>query len=143
LAADKQVVADLVAKHKAKANAKKEAKLKKMQQASTRMRTRSGSLALEQAESAEKAREIEETKDQVVEDKGNDSEEDIKQLNTEKTFADLGVCEEICKACEGMGYKYPSKIQAESLPYTLKGRDMIGLAETGSGKTAAFAIPVI
>jgi ATP-dependent RNA helicase DDX47/RRP3 len=42
-----------------------------------------------------------------------------------------------------MGYKHPSKIQAESLPFTLKGRDMIGLAETGSGKTAAFAIPVI
>jgi ATP-dependent RNA helicase DDX47/RRP3 len=42
-----------------------------------------------------------------------------------------------------MGYKAPTKIQAESLPYTLKGRDMIGLAETGSGKTASFAIPVI
>ena len=42
-----------------------------------------------------------------------------------------------------MGYKHPSKIQADSLPYTLKGRDIIGLAETGSGKTAAFAIPVI
>jgi ATP-dependent RNA helicase DDX47/RRP3 len=42
-----------------------------------------------------------------------------------------------------MGYKHPSRIQAESLPYTLKGRDIIGLAETGSGKTAAFAIPVI
>ena len=42
-----------------------------------------------------------------------------------------------------MGYKHPSKIQAESLPYTLKDRDIIGLAETGSGKTAAFAIPVI
>ena len=42
-----------------------------------------------------------------------------------------------------MGYKHPSKIQAESLPYTLKGKDIIGLAETGSGKTAAFAIPVI
>ena len=42
-----------------------------------------------------------------------------------------------------MGYKKPSKIQEDSLPYTLKGRDMIGLAETGSGKTAAFAIPVI
>jgi ATP-dependent RNA helicase DDX47/RRP3 len=53
------------------------------------------------------------------------------------------VCPEICKACEGMGYQHPSKIQYESLPYTLKGRDIIGLAETGSGKTAAFAIPVI
>ena len=42
-----------------------------------------------------------------------------------------------------MGYKHPSSIQSESLPYTLEGRDLIGLAETGSGKTAAFAIPVI
>jgi len=42
-----------------------------------------------------------------------------------------------------MGYKHPSRIQKDSLPYTLQGRDIIGLAETGSGKTAAFAIPVI
>lgn len=59
------------------------------------------------------------------------------------TFEELGVCSEICEAIKGMGYKHPTKIQAESLPYTLKGRDMIGLAETGSGKTASFAIPVI
>jgi ATP-dependent RNA helicase DDX47/RRP3 len=55
----------------------------------------------------------------------------------------LGVCAEISQACTNLGYKNPTKIQAESLPYTLKGRDIIGLAETGSGKTAAFAIPVI
>ena len=64
-------------------------------------------------------------------------------LDTDTTFADLGVCPEICEAVKKMGYKNPSKIQKESLPFTLKGRDMIGLAETGSGKTAAFAIPVI
>ena len=64
-------------------------------------------------------------------------------LVPEKTFAGLGVCDEICEAVKKMGYKHPSKIQAESLPYTLKDRDIIGLAETGSGKTAAFAIPVI
>lgn len=64
-------------------------------------------------------------------------------LVMDKTFAGLGVCDEICEAVRKMGYQHPSKIQAESLPYTLKGRDMIGLAETGSGKTAAFAIPVI
>ena len=64
-------------------------------------------------------------------------------LAEEQTFAGLGVCEEICEAVAKMGYKHPSKIQAESLPYTLKDRDIIGLAETGSGKTAAFAIPVI
>ena len=65
--------------------------------------------------------------------------EDVKT----ETFAKLGVCPEICEAVEKMGYRHPSKIQAESLPYTLQGRDIIGLAETGSGKTAAFAIPVI
>jgi superfamily II DNA/RNA helicase len=48
-----------------------------------------------------------------------------------------------CEVSKAMGDKNPTKIQAESLPYTLKGRDMIGLAETGSGKTASFAIPVI
>ena len=53
------------------------------------------------------------------------------------------MCSEICEAVEKMGYKHPSKIQSESLPYTLKNKDIIGLAETGSGKTAAFAIPVI
>ena len=65
------------------------------------------------------------------------------QFQEEQTFTKLGVCPEICQAIEKMGYKHPSKIQADSLPYTLKGRDIIGLAETGSGKTAAFAIPVI
>lgn len=84
---------------------------------------------------------MEETKDHVVELEG-DLDADIKML-TNSTFAELGVCPEICKACEGMGYKHPSRIQFESLPYTLKDRDIIGLAETGSGKTAAFAIPVI
>ena len=64
-------------------------------------------------------------------------------LAEDQTFAKLGVCNEVCDAVAAMGYKHPSKIQAESLPYTLKGRDIIGLAETGSGKTAAFAIPVI
>jgi ATP-dependent RNA helicase DDX47/RRP3 len=40
-------------------------------------------------------------------------------------------------------FKHPTKIQRETLPYTLKRRDIIGLAETGSGKTLAFGIPII
>ena len=71
------------------------------------------------------------------------AEDDVKLVQKSTTFLELGVCPEICKATEELGYKHPTKIQAESLPYTLKGRDIIGLAETGSGKTAAFAIPVI
>lgn len=74
---------------------------------------------------------------------GENEDEAIKQIVEETTFLKLGVCAEIAQACTNLGYKNPTKIQSESLPYTLKGRDIIGLAETGSGKTAAFAIPVI
>lgn len=59
------------------------------------------------------------------------------------TFEELGVCPELLDALKNMGFKQPTKIQAESLIYTLKGRDIIGLAETGSGKTVSFALPVI
>lgn len=49
----------------------------------------------------------------------------------------------MCEACEDLKWKTPSKIQRESIPVALKGHDIIGLAETGSGKTGAFALPII
>ncbi len=64
-------------------------------------------------------------------------------IDQTKTFKDLGVCDELCETCTKLGYGHPTKIQSEAIPYGLKGRDVIGLAETGSGKTAAFAIPII
>jgi len=58
-------------------------------------------------------------------------------------FRELGVCEELCDVVASLGFQKPTKIQAESLPHSLSGKDVIGLAETGSGKTAAFALPVL
>jgi len=58
-------------------------------------------------------------------------------------FSDLGISAEILKSVEEMGYTQPSPIQTQAIPYVLQGRDVIGQAQTGTGKTAAFAIPII
>lgn len=60
-----------------------------------------------------------------------------------KNFQDLGIIDLLCNACTALGYKSPTPIQSEAIPLALQGRDIIGLAETGSGKTAAFALPVL
>ncbi|WP_026970023.1 DEAD/DEAH box helicase [Algoriphagus terrigena] len=62
--------------------------------------------------------------------------------NTVK-FSDLGISGEIVRAVEEMGYTTPSPIQLQAIPFVLEGRDVIGQAQTGTGKTAAFAIPII
>lgn len=59
------------------------------------------------------------------------------------TFADLGLPAGILAALDDVGYETPSAIQAETIPLLLEGRDIIGLAQTGTGKTAAFALPVL
>ncbi|KAG6605763.1 DEAD-box ATP-dependent RNA helicase 10, partial [Cucurbita argyrosperma subsp. sororia] len=66
-----------------------------------------------------------------------DNEEEV------KTFKDLGICEQLVEACDSLGWKNPSKIQAEAIPHALEGKDLIGLAQTGSGKTGAFALPIL
>ncbi|KAI9487244.1 MAG: P-loop containing nucleoside triphosphate hydrolase protein [Benjaminiella poitrasii] len=66
-----------------------------------------------------------------------------KKKPEETTFAELGVSSQLCEACEKMNFKHPTEIQKESIPWAIEGRDIIGLAQTGSGKTAAFAIPII
>lgn len=60
------------------------------------------------------------------------------------SFKKLNICKlEILNALEEMGFKEPSPIQKESIPYALDGYDIIGQAQTGTGKTAAFGIPII
>ncbi|KAI1938122.1 ribosomal RNA processing protein [Ophidiomyces ophidiicola] len=68
---------------------------------------------------------------------------DGETVTAAKSFRELGIIEPLCEACESLGYKAPTQIQAESIPLALQGRDLIGLAETGSGKTAAFALPIL
>jgi ATP-dependent RNA helicase RhlE len=59
------------------------------------------------------------------------------------TFKELGIIEPILKALEAKGYTYPSPIQEQSIPILLKRKDLLGCAQTGTGKTAAFAIPIL
>lgn len=59
------------------------------------------------------------------------------------TFKDLGVDERVLKAIADVGYETPSPIQAATIPPMLTGADVVGLAQTGTGKTAAFAIPIL
>ena len=58
-------------------------------------------------------------------------------------FKEVGVCEELASAAADLGWPAPSPIQAASLPHTLERKDVIALAQTGSGKTGAFALPVL
>jgi ATP-dependent RNA helicase DeaD len=59
------------------------------------------------------------------------------------TFADLGLSETTLKALQDVGYEKPSPIQEQAIPPLLEGRDVIGQAQTGTGKTAAFGIPMV
>jgi ATP-dependent RNA helicase RhlE len=62
---------------------------------------------------------------------------------TRTTFADLGLAPEILEAVAEAGYAHPTPIQEQAIPLARKGRDLIGLAQTGTGKTAAFTLPII
>ncbi|MGI4745174.1 MAG: DEAD/DEAH box helicase [Janthinobacterium lividum] len=58
-------------------------------------------------------------------------------------FSSLGLSEPIQRAIEEMGYRHPTPIQAQAIPYVLMGRDVLGVAQTGTGKTASFTLPLL
>ena len=58
-------------------------------------------------------------------------------------FASLNLCEPLLGALDNIGYETPTPIQAEAIPYLLEGRDVLGCAQTGTGKTAAFSLPIL
>lgn len=59
------------------------------------------------------------------------------------TFSDFGLSEELVKALSNMGFEEPTPIQAQAIPIGLNGKDMIGQAQTGTGKTTAFGVPLL
>jgi len=59
------------------------------------------------------------------------------------TFEDLGLCDELLDAVEDEGYTEPTPVQAQTIPAALDGRDVLGVAQTGTGKTAAFTLPIL
>ncbi len=58
-------------------------------------------------------------------------------------FTDLGLVKPLLKALAEENYTVPTPIQAQAIPFVLAGRDLLGIAQTGTGKTAAFALPIL
>ena len=59
------------------------------------------------------------------------------------TFSDFGLSKELEQAVNNMGFEEPTPIQAQAIPIALNGKDMIGQAQTGTGKTTAFGVPLL
>ncbi len=64
-------------------------------------------------------------------------------VSTLPTFRDLALIDPVLKALDDVGYETPSPIQAQVIPFMLQGKDVLGQAQTGTGKTAAFALPIL
>ena len=58
-------------------------------------------------------------------------------------ISELGLSDAVLKSLKDVGYEIPSAIQAATIPILLEGKDVVGLAQTGTGKTAAFALPIL
>lgn len=132
-----------------KSKMSKSAKVSKRPQPPARKPSPSPSASSSQDEDQEEEEEEDDNSTQAPTKTSNDTaaeEEDKEEEEEEqlpKTFAELGIVDSLCEACDALNYKQPTPIQAKSIPVALQGRDIIGLAETGSGKTAAFALPML
>jgi ATP-dependent RNA helicase DeaD len=74
----------------------------------------------------------------------NDSVQTDEPIASDKVvFADLGLPADVCSALDQAGYRHPTAIQAATIPQLLQGHDVLGQAQTGTGKTAAFALPLL
>ncbi|WP_342628661.1 DEAD/DEAH box helicase [Nguyenibacter vanlangensis] len=74
---------------------------------------------------------------------GADSPAEAQAEPEHPLFSDLGLAAPILRAIDEMGYRHPTPIQAQAIPYVLMGRDVLGVAQTGTGKTASFTLPML
>ena len=72
-----------------------------------------------------------------------ETEVEMQEPGEPESFNSLGLSDEVMRAVSDAGYRTPTPIQREAIPLILKGRDVIGLAQTGTGKTAAFTLPLV
>ncbi|WP_163437630.1 DEAD/DEAH box helicase [Fibrobacter succinogenes] len=84
----------------------------------------------------------EEAAEEIAEDSSNDSDDEPGD-EALVTFEDLGLADEVLEAIKAMGYETPSPIQAKAIPALLQGGNLLGTAQTGTGKTAAFSLPLL
>ena len=81
---------------------------------------------------------------EIAEESENDEKaEDVSEENEGPRFGELGLPDDVLDAVSKVGFEQPSPIQAETIPVLMDGHDVVGLAQTGTGKTAAFALPVL
>jgi ATP-dependent RNA helicase RhlE len=71
------------------------------------------------------------------------TETEVEVEESGDSFSTLGLSEDVMRAVSDAGYRIPTPIQREAIPLILRGRDVIGLAQTGTGKTAAFTLPLV
>ena len=67
----------------------------------------------------------------------------FQEFKRDMTFNDLKLSEKVLTAIEAAGYTIPTPIQAQAIPFALEGRDVVGIAQTGTGKTASFVLPLL
>src|SRR5271165_3588406 len=67
----------------------------------------------------------------------------VRAMREQMKFNELGLSEKVLNAIEAAGYDTPTPIQAQAIPFALEGRDVLGIAQTGTGKTAAFTLPML
>ncbi len=84
---------------------------------------------------------LEQEQEEIEQPEDEDECEDF--AKPEESFVSLGLSVPVLKAVEALGFESPTPIQLQAIPVVLSGRDMIGQAQTGTGKTAAFALPIL